>query len=79
VIGRRFTVGGVTGWKIRTDRNGEHGRSGSGSRRGEGPPTLWYVHDRLRGYAIVREFRGPYAHRLAERLAAKLNAEQAAA
>jgi hypothetical protein len=47
----RYTLGSVTGY---TD-DGRH------------PATIWYIHDRLHCYRIIREFYGAYAHTLAKR------------
>ena len=72
----RFTVGSVTGWKIR-----QEGRA-SGQRRT--PTTFWYVHDSANCFHTMGEFingnNGKPGGRIdaeteARKLAAKLNRE----
>jgi hypothetical protein len=62
-MSKLFTVGSMTGYPIRDD--------GSGGTR---ETTLWYVHARRWGFAMVQEFTGRNAEARARELAAILNA-----
>lgn len=63
----RYTAGSVTGYPI---------TYGAGQPRRMA--TVWYVHDRLNCYRIVREFKGSHAEAKARTLATKLNTPEPA-